>query len=160
MARPKGSGIKPTANITCEWCGISVVVLRYEAKYRRFCSMACGHFGHRGTVGHWMGVKRPDMAEERKGKGNPAWKGDDVKYSGLHIWLRENYGNAGACEHCGVTKKLDWALKKGKTYKRRRSYFLHLCRSCHQKYDYASGVRTMEEERKRKISQALKGKRK
>jgi hypothetical protein len=47
---------------------------------------------------------------------NPQWKGDDVGYSGLHKWLRKNYGSADRCENpnCeGKSKKYVYALLRG-----------------------------------------------
>lgn len=73
---------------------------------------------------------------------NPNWKGDDVGYQGIHIWLRKNYGYPKMCELCQTPGErvkrqwsLSWALKKGCQYKRRRENFLPLCDKCHRKYD-------------------------
>lgn len=32
-----------------------------------------------------------------KGKNHPMWAGDNVGYSGVHIWLTKNYGKASKC---------------------------------------------------------------
>lgn len=72
---------------------------------------------------------------KHKGSGNPAWRGLDATYSAFHSWLTRNYGKE-KCEHCGsVTKRLDWALIKGKRYQHNRDNFMTLCRGCHIKYD-------------------------
>lgn len=82
-----------------------------------------------------------EMAQARKNDGNPAWKGDKVGYSGIHIWLRNNFGYLEKCERCGSTKFVEWALRNGKKYERKRENFISLCRSCHMKMDYANGTR-------------------
>lgn len=67
----------------------------------------------------------------------------------IHKWLNRNYGRADHCENVtceGKGKKFDWALVKGKDYKRLRSVFKQLCRSCHVKYD-------MTPERRKKIGE-------
>ncbi len=73
-----------------------------------------------------------------RGTNAPHWKGDNIKYTQLHRWLRSTYGNPQHCENNKCKKKcktFDWALKKGKTYLRRRNHFIRLCRSCHLKQD-------------------------
>lgn len=73
---------------------------------------------------------------------NPNYKGDKVGYQGIHIWLRKTCGLATHCEKCGMKgeyKNGKWnvvyALRKGKTYQRRREYFWMLCNKCHIAYD-------------------------
>lgn len=66
------------------------------------------------------------------------WKGNEVKYSGLHIWVRKYLGKHDTCEHCGKTglkgKKIHWANKSRK-YQRNLEDWIRLCASCHSKYD-------------------------
>lgn len=78
-------------------------------------------------------------------KKNFNWKGDNIKYSGIHFWLRRRYGRANLCENrennilnfrcSNNSNHYDWALIKGKEYKRNRNNFMMLCHSCHLKYD-------------------------
>lgn len=73
-----------------------------------------------------------------KGQTNGNWKGDFVKYSGLHKWLRDNFGKANKCENenCpGKSKNFDYAKIKGKKYLRRRENFMMMCHPCHKQYD-------------------------
>lgn len=79
-------------------------------------------------------------SKAHKGQGNPAWKGDEANVSAIHNWLARFFKKK-VCEKCGNTKTLDWALKTNKKYSHNRKNFIVLCRSCHFKYDYASGVR-------------------
>lgn len=102
-----------------------------------------------------LGKKRLPFTEEHKkkiglaNKGKTAWsKGkryikiknpNKVSYVGIHSWLIRNYGKANMCVGTDCTKKsqnYDYALIKGKRYKRLRNVFIMLCRSCHIKYDY------------------------
>jgi len=66
------------------------------------------------------------------------WKGDKVKYHGLHRWVPKHLGKPTKCEHCkkdGLTGKLiHWANKSGE-YKRDLNDWLRLCAKCHKKYD-------------------------
>ena len=74
-----------------------------------------------------------------KGSIHHNWKGDNINYHGIHAWLKREFGKANKCENkaCkyGNPKRFEWALIKGKTYKRRISHFIQLCKSCHLKYD-------------------------
>jgi len=101
----------------------------------------CFEKGHKG---YWTGKKRDPFSEETKKKmrdnqlneRNSNWKGDDVKYQGLHKWIRLNYGMPSKCEKCGTTEKrmYHWANISGE-YKRDRSDWIRLCVPCHKKFD-------------------------
>lgn len=74
----------------------------------------------------------------RKGENSPHWKGENVKYQGLHVWVRKQLGNPTKCEYCGIDGltglNIHWANKSG-NYKRELSDWIRLCRKCHAKYD-------------------------
>lgn len=84
-------------------------------------------------------------AERVKGDKNFKWKGEEIGYFGIHTWIQRYYGKANHCENeedgrlefeCNhKSKNYDWALIKGKDYKRKRENFMQLCHSCHLKYD-------------------------
>ena len=66
------------------------------------------------------------------------WKGDKVKYSGIHQWLYSKFGKASMCESLdckGRSNNYNWAKLKGVKYERKRENFWQLCISCHRKYD-------------------------
>ena len=73
------------------------------------------------------------------------YTGHESKYAGIHKWLREKYGRPSSCEHCYKKGRIrssdgrwniDYAKKNSaKTYTKRLSDYLKLCRSCHMKYD-------------------------
>ena len=67
-----------------------------------------------------------------------AWKGDNIGYVAIHLWLRTNFGKAIRCENVNcrkTSKKYHWALKKCYRYQRRRENFIQLCFGCHSIYD-------------------------
>jgi len=64
------------------------------------------------------------------------WRGDDVGYSGVHIWINKELGKPQECEYCGTTEKrmYHWA-NISHEYKRDVSDWARLCVPCHSKYD-------------------------
>lgn len=87
----------------------------------KFCSQKC----------YWASL------EGIKGANAPNYR-KVVGKSQVHKWLEVHYGKDNICEgiDCrGIATWYDWALKKGRTYKRDRDNFLRLCRSCHRRYD-------------------------
>lgn len=116
----------------CEVCGEKLYPTRQQIQSGggRYCSRTCYGRG---------------LSIERKGEANPAWKGDGLGYFGIHNWLRREYGNPDQCEHCGANERIDWALKDGCAYERRRENFIGLCRGCHLRYDYANGTRSQRD---------------
>ncbi len=77
------------------------------------------------------------------GENARVWKGDKITYSGIHEWLRRNFGKSIHCDKCLVPGKklsdgrwsIQYALREGFEYKRRRENFQPLCQSCHRKQD-------------------------
>lgn len=83
----------------------------------------------------------------RKGEMGNHWKGDSVKYEGLHAWILRNFGKASKCENKNCKyprivndgreiltypKRFEWANISGK-YKRDINDFFQLCPSCRRK---------------------------
>jgi len=78
---------------------------------------------------------RMKLSRDRLGVNNPMWKGDNVKYSPLHDYIRCHKPKPNKCELCGkITNKLDLANISQK-YLRDVNDFEWLCRSCHMKKD-------------------------
>lgn len=71
------------------------------------------------------------------------WKGENVGYCALHIWVKKHLGQPTKCEHCekdGLTgHQIHWANKSGE-YKRDLTDWLRLCVKCHRKYDLTHPV--------------------
>ena len=62
-------------------------------------------------------------------------------YTGIHTWLKTNYGKAIKCEHCKNPnlKRYEWA-NVSKKYKKDISDWIQLCTSCHRKYDKGTKI--------------------
>src|SRR3990167_1897777 len=73
-----------------------------------------------------------------KGLKHYAWKGEDVSYHGLHMWLRREKGNPTQCSFCGKVSRnkrvIQWANIDGK-YHRILEDYIALCGSCHKLKD-------------------------
>lgn len=108
----------------------------------KYCSQSCYYKSKKGKSNiklsilykgkhkEWLDKIRPDMKNEN----HPMWKGDQVGYVGLHIWIRRRLAKPLGCNHCGESKPLDLA-NKSHEYKRDLDDWLWLCKSCHSKYD-------------------------
>ncbi len=81
------------------------------------------------------------------------YRAKNIKYAGIHKWIKRNYGKANHCKFCNgeKAKRFEWALKRGCVYEKDINNYFQLCPSCHRKYDDTL-------ERKLKISKAMKGK--
>lgn len=92
------------------------------------------------------------------GKNNPSWKGDNASYEAIHMWIRKHLAKpeSGLCPNCNVKQVCDVACITG-IYNRDFYNWKWLCRSCHFKYDYSSGLKQVSEQTRLKISNAMKG---
>jgi len=81
---------------------------------------------------------RKNMSLARMGNKNPDWKGNKVKYPGVHQWLRKNKPKVDFCELCGKkTGKLDLSNISGEHTRDADNYNWY-CRKCHVKRDRIS----------------------
>lgn len=94
---------------------------------------------------YWLGKKRPNInpiwlkdQPILRGQKSPNWKGDNIGYNAIHLWLRKTFKKT-SCEKCGSDKNIQWAKLKDKPYKRVREYYWQLCASCHTIYDNPQG---------------------
>ena len=75
-----------------------------------------------------------------KDEKHPMWKGNEVKYGGLHVWICRKLGKLKKCSSCGRSKSpknkrkwFHWHNISGK-YKRDLNDWIRLCILCHRKY--------------------------
>ena len=70
-----------------------------------------------------------------------AWKGDEVGYRGVHMWVVKNYGKAFYCSNKSNHKspRYHWANISGE-YKRDISDWRQLCPTC----NYTDGIKINE----------------
>jgi hypothetical protein len=78
---------------------------------------------------------------QRRGEGNPAWKGDRVSYAALHIWMAKNYPKRGVCEQCGSRVRTQYAVRHSGRYTRDRDDWRELCARCHADFDGVADLR-------------------
>lgn len=68
------------------------------------------------------------------GNNNGNWKGNDVKYTALHIWVNKHLQKPELCQDCNIKPSYDLANITG-IYSRDFDNWKYLCRSCHMKSD-------------------------
>lgn len=114
--------------VECEYYLVRKIILEKICKY---CKIK--FIPGRGNDGNFCSVKC--VNNYYLGPKNPSWKGDKIKYRGLHAWIRKNKPAVTSCENCMMKKKsLDIANISGK-YFRNIDDYMWLCRSCHIIYD-------------------------
>ena len=72
------------------------------------------------------------------GESHPNWKGDNVGETAIHDWLKKKLGKANCCQNIDCpckSKTFDWANTRNHKYRRVKTDFIMLCRSCHFKFD-------------------------
>ena len=69
---------------------------------------------------------------------HPLWKGENVSYRCLHMWVHRKLGKPMLCEFCGkektTVKSIHWA-NKSHNYLRNLTDWISLCVHCHKAYD-------------------------
>src|SRR3990167_622667 len=101
---------------------------------RKYCSHKCYWENKHDTP--WNKGKNasidPRILSNERANG---WKGENVSYIGLHLWINRKLGKVDRCEHCGeTTGRFEWA-NKSREYHRSLEDWIGLCYSCHEKYD-------------------------
>lgn len=95
-------------------------------------------------------ISEANIREGRKppfeiGEKHPNWKGDDVGYGGLHMWVNKWLGKPNKCSICGKVghgRQMHWA-NRDHTYQRNLSDWLRLCVKCHSEYDRLNSFKTI-----------------
>lgn len=118
----------------CKYCGVEFYFS--PSAERKFCSLTCYKKAPRVT-----------------GEGSNHWKGDEIRYGGIHQWIRRTLGTASKCSNsdCSYPKidrwgrritaprRYEWANISGE-YKRDIKDWHELCGSCNKK----DGIRKPE----------------
>ncbi|HJT49794.1 MAG TPA: hypothetical protein VJ729_16560 [Nitrososphaeraceae archaeon] len=112
----------------------------------RLCACGCGievkgweyHKDRYGPIRFVRGHHNHFRTHEN----HPLFKGDNVKYGGLHDYVKKYKPTPidGLCEFCHEKPFRDLANITG-IYKRDFGNWKYLCRKCHFQYDFAIGVR-------------------
>lgn len=82
-------------------------------------------------------IKEDGRKNKPKEENSPYWKGNNVGYSGIHMWVKSKLSSPNVCQMCGSNdenKMYHWANISGE-YKRNLKDWIRLCVPCHSKYD-------------------------
>lgn len=130
----------------CKICSRIFTVHNYRKKIAKFCSVSCHNEARRQGFYPMSEENKKKLSERLKknnirppllyGKEHPNWKGDETGYNKKHDWIRKHWGRATKCINCKGknSQTFEWA-NLSRTYKRERSDWIQLCRSCHIKFD-------------------------
>jgi hypothetical protein len=116
----------------CETCAKD---FRPDKRGTRFCSSRCygaSRRGKRQSTQQWLAA----TSATPRGPASRLWKGTEASYSVIHSWVRRTWGRAVQCDMCHRESgaRFEWA-NISREYRRERSDWMQLCRSCHNKYD-------------------------
>jgi hypothetical protein len=118
-------------------CGISIPIRCGGTPRNKLQRFALGHQCRGQTYSE---EHRQLLALSKISEKNPQWKGDEVKYGGLHDWVKRHLPKPEKCQTCGIKLPHDLSNKTG-IYNRELINWWWLCRSCHMKHDYKNGTR-------------------
>lgn len=116
---------------------------RYQGK---FCSQKCSNNNKKGKK---IFRKRDSFL---KGDKHPMWKGNNVKYAAIHMWIKSKLGKSNKCisNNCNEkSKRYVWANISGE-YKRDLLDWHQLCQSCNMKDGVKIPINRFPEKIKRK----------
>lgn len=105
----------------CRICNKEFSIQKHRLKRKNgalYCSVICQSFA-------------------KSGENSPHWKGDSIGYSGIHHWVKKNYGKPNECKNkfCPKTSiNYHWA-NISDSYKRDIRDWVRLCASCHKVFD-------------------------
>lgn len=131
---------------TCRGCGASFMAKGAEVRRRggMYCSRACWAANPPRIGSGPAAAER--MRIERRGSGNPAYRGDAITIGAAHDRVRAVKGRAAehACVGCGGSAR-DWALSRdakaplvapnGRRYSLDIEDYAAMCRACHIRHD-------------------------
>ena len=112
--------------INCGFCNKSLSLKKSKVTKQKnnFCNKDCFY--------KWLKVNVKLYIPRNNKHHN--WKGDKVKYQGVHKWIRNNFIKPLNCKNCNKKGKVELSNISGE-YKRDIKDYKWLCRSCHQKLD-------------------------
>lgn len=85
-----------------------------------------------------LGSKNPMFGKKRdelKGSNNPAWKGNEVGYSALHVWVKKYIPKTNLCIVCKQKYQILHLANISGLYLRDVEDWVYLCHKCHFRFD-------------------------
>ena len=124
----------------CQYCHKVYFVKPSRKITNKFCSKKCRILSTKGKPSWNKGLTKETnkslkrTSEKHMGSNNPMWKGDNVGYGKLHVWIKSRKPKPQFCEVCKKNKPFDLANISGE-YKRDINDFQWICRKCHMEKD-------------------------
>lgn len=92
---------------------------KYQSERRKYCGEIC---------------ELQASANAKIGSKNPNWSGDNVGYTGIHLWVKQRLVKPQHCSQCNAPANVDLA-NISQEYKRDLDDWEWLCRKCHMTKD-------------------------
>ena len=116
--------------VDCVMCGkkfIKIVKNKQDFKIKT-CSKKC-HYILRNKNIRNPKERALKISIAHMGEKNIMWKGDDVGYRALHVWVKKRFTRTKLCQCCKKVPPIDLANKG--IYDRELKNWEWLCRKCH-----------------------------
>lgn len=85
------------------------------------------------SCGCWAPVRK---RKNQTGELHHRWKGEDVSYHALHVWLRNNKTKTGRCSKCDAERYTEWGnVSKDRKRSRNLDDYIEICKPCHMEMD-------------------------
>jgi hypothetical protein len=120
-------------------CGCGESIDRFDRQHKeRFYKFGHTHKGRKLSEGHRLKIGLA-MKGKLSGDKHHQWKGDNVKYCALHVYVNKYKPKPidGLCEFCHLKPYEDLACIT-RNYNRDPNNYRYLCTLCHMRYDIAN----------------------
>ena len=85
------------------------------------------------SCGCWVPTKE---RKDHNGNDHHNWKGEEVGYHALHIWLAKHKTKTGICSRCNAERYTEWAnIAPGRPRSRNLDDYVEVCKPCHMELD-------------------------
>lgn len=112
----------------CLICNKQFNIIPSREGTAKYCSNVCRF---KSVVGNEIWKNR---TKDYQGKNNPAWKGSEVGYRAVHLWVQKKLGKAKRCrvDNNHISTRYHWA-NISKQYKRDLTDWTEMCPSCNSR---------------------------
>jgi len=115
-------------------CEQEIIPKKHHKWYQPKFILGHNSKGHHNKDKKFTEEHKRKIGNAVRGSNNGMWKGDNVSYNKLHVWVKRYLPQPELCQNCNVVKPYDLANVTG-IYSRDLENWKYLCRRCHMLSD-------------------------